>query len=234
MQLLTRNGHNMYDMASMMQKAIRRGLVRYASYAAYELYGKYYTYVWKRLYVISAEDCYGIMTKEIVALKLADDEVNKGKKGYERDAIFLAKAVVLLCLAKKNRDACYVACNFMMPDEPISEKEMQELKHIDLAELQRLRLAEDRIPDWVFDVHTIKGKYKMGKTDLDMTISEEEALEPHQYSLFDMGDWKEYYDDAIKKGLIDKKQQESIEAFQELQRKKQEKHGTKHNFDRIG
>ena len=233
MQLLTRHGHNMYDMSSMMQKAIRRGLVRYASYAAYELYGRYYNYVWKRLYVISAEDCYGIMTHEIIALRLADDEVNKGLKGYDRDPVFLAKAVTLLCMARKNRDACYVGCNFMWPDKPMSEMELQKIKHINLQELQKLKLEEDKIPDWVFDVHTIKGKYQFKKTDLDMTIDEEKALNPHQMSLFDYGDWAEYYEQMIKDGEIDEKQQEEVKKFQEEQRQKQVEFGTKENFDRL-
>ena len=231
MQLLTRNGHNMYDMASMMQKAIRRGYVRYASYAAYELYGKYYNYVWKRLLVISAEDCYGIMTHEILSLKFADDEVNKNCKGYERDPIFLAKAVTLLCMAKKNRDACYVGCNFMWPDKPMSEDELQKIGHVNMQELRRLQ--EEEIPKWVFDIHTMKGKYMFKKTDLDMTISEEQALQPHQYSLFDYGAWDEYYEQAIKNGDIDEKQQEDVKKFQEEQRKLQKEHGTDVNFERL-
>lgn len=233
MQLLTRNKHNMYDMSSMMQKAIRRGYVRYASYAAYELYGRYYNYVWKRLYVISAEDCYGIMTHEIVSLRLADDEVNKGLKGYDRDPIFLAKAVALLCMARKNRDACYIGCNFMWPDKPMSELELQQIKHVDLKELQRLRLEEEQIPDWVFDIHTVKGKYQLKRNDLDMTIAEENALTPHQYNWFDYGDWAEYYEQAIKNGEIDAKQQEDVKKFQEEQRQKQKEHGTEDNFKRL-
>lgn len=233
MKLLTRNGHNMYDMASMLQKSIRRGLVRYAAYAAYELYGNYYTYLWRRLLVISAEDCYGIMTKEIIALKLADDEVNKGKKGYDRDVIFVAKAVTLLCLAKKNRDGCYVACNFMNASELISEEEFQKIGHVNMSEFQNLRLEEERIPEWVFDIHTLKGKYKLGKTDLDMTIDEEQALEPHQYSLFDYGDWDEYYKYAIATGEIDPKQQQKVKEFQESQRELQRKYGTEENFKKL-
>ena len=56
-QFRTRNGHNMYDMASMLQKAIRRCDVEKAGYAAMELFGNYNKYLWKRLLVISAEDC---------------------------------------------------------------------------------------------------------------------------------------------------------------------------------
>lgn len=232
MELLTRNGHNMYDMASMMQKAIRRGYVKHASYAAYELYGRYYRYVWRRLMVISAEDCYGIMTKEILALKLADDEVNDKSKGYDRDPIFLAKAVLLLCMARKNRDACYVGCNFMYPDKVLDEDALNEYNPVTEEELQRMKIADDKIPDWVFDIHTIKGKYKLGKNDLDMTIDEEKALYPHQFNLFDYGDWNEYYEKEISEGNIDKKQQEDVKEFQKTQKALQKAYGTEENFIR--
>ena len=73
--LVTKNGHNMYDMASMMQKAIRRSNPNLAGYAAYELFGNFHTYMWKRLVVVSAEDCYGIITKETFATKEERDMI---------------------------------------------------------------------------------------------------------------------------------------------------------------
>lgn len=191
-RFITPRGYNMYDMSSMMQKSIRRGDVDRASFAAYELYGKFYKYVWKRLIVVSAEDCYGIMTKEIVGLKAADDIVNEGRKAGERDPLFLAKAVMLLCMARKNRDACYTACNFMHPERILDPSEIDV--DYDIAQLQ-----VDEIPDWVYDCHTIRGKMG-GKTDFDMTVTEQEALTPLQMSIFDNGDWAEYYDHAYRNG----------------------------------
>ena len=182
--------------------------------------------------VISAEDCYGIMTKEILALKLADDEVNDKSKGYDRDPIFLAKAVLLLCMARKNRDACYVGCNFMYPDKVLDEDALNEYNPVTEEELQRMKIADDKIPDWVFDIHTIKGKYKLGKNDLDMTIDEEKALYPHQFNLFDYGDWNEYYEKEISEGNIDKKQQEDVKEFQKTQKALQKAYGTEENFIR--
>ena len=181
----TRSGHNMYDMASMLQKAIRRCDFQRAGYAAYELFGGYHTFLWKRLIVTSAEDCYGIMTKEIIALKMADDEVNKGKRGYEKDPLFVAKAITLLCLARKNRDACYVACNFMTASDILSE---EEIEHVDITQCD---LGVEGIPDWVFDCHTLRGK-RNGKTEVDMGEDEQAALTPHQVSFFDYGDWSNH------------------------------------------
>ena len=183
MNLTTNGGYSMYDMSSLLQKAIRRGDICKASFAAKELYPKFYKYTWKRLLVISAEDCYGIMTKEIIALKAADDIVNEKRKADEKDLIFIAKAVTLLCMARKNRDACYVACNLFTPYNTCDESEIPRVDDIN-------SLSVEHIPDWVYDCHTIKGKIN-GKDDLDMIKEEQLSLFPLQRSIFDEGDWRE-------------------------------------------
>lgn len=198
--LRTRNGHNMYDMASMLQKAIRRNDVRLAGYAGMELFTSFHKYLWKRLIVISAEDCYGIMTKEIIALYQADQIANEGRSKADKDPLFAAKAIVLLCMAKKNRDGCYFACNFMIPDKTIP---VEQIECADVFEIRHLE--ETDIPDYVFDCHTIKGKQR-GKTDVDMAIEEQEALEPKQISLFDDCNWSDYFEWAKEKGNLSPKE----------------------------
>ena len=206
----TKHGYSLYTMSSMLQKAIRRGDLQHAGYAANEMFGDYNAYLWKRLLTVSAEDCYGIMTREIVALKQADEIVNGKKKGYDRDQLFVAKALVLLCLARKNRDGCYVACNFMVPDRTLKPEEVPSDYLI-----ADMRLENGEIPEWVYDIHTIEGR-RNGKTDLDMTIDEQAALFPKQLSLFDNASWEFYYDDQFKKGNItDEKQKEAIRKFQQ-------------------
>jgi len=62
--------------------------------------------VWKRLLTISAEDCWGLLTAEIKALHESYMFVNKGVPARSaRGRIFISKAAILLCAAKKNRDA---------------------------------------------------------------------------------------------------------------------------------
>lgn len=205
-QLITsRNKQNMYDMASMLQKAIRRCDFERAGYAAYELFGEFHTFLWKRLIVTSAEDCYGIMTKEIIGLKLADDTVNKGKKGYDKDPLFVAKAITLLCMARKNRDACYVACNFMTAGDILDPS---EIEHVDIT---KSKLGVEGIPDWVFDCHTLKGK-RNGKTEVDMGEDEQAALTPLQLNFFDYGDWSNHDNKRKAAGRITKKEIEQLEA----------------------
>lgn len=204
----TRSGYNMFEMASMLQKAIRRCDIRRAGFAAYELYGNYYTFLWKRLVVTSAEDCFGIITKEIIALKLADDQVNGAKKGYERDPLFVAKAIVLLCLARKSRDGCYVACNFMTAGDVL---EPDEIKDVDIS---KLSLGDEGIPDWVFDVHTLVGK-KRGKTEVDMGEDEQAALTPLQLGFFDHGDWSAHDNKRRESGRLSKKEDDFLkETYQ--------------------
>lgn len=194
----------MYTMASLLQKSIRRADIQRAGYAAYELFGNFHTYLWKRLYVTSAEDCYGIMTKEIVALKNADDLVNGNKKGYDRDPLFVGKAILLLCMARKNRDGCYVACNFMTSGDLIDPADIEGV------DITTCNLGVEGIPDWVFDIHTAKGK-AMGKTEVDMGEDEQAALNPLQVSLFDYGDWSPHDNKRRKAGRITQKEIEQLE-----------------------
>lgn len=105
----TRTGKNFWEITSAMQNAIRKGEYNVAGYAMWELIPEYTGYLRKRLLVISAEDCFGVVTKEILALCDIGDE----------DA--LTKALALLCLAKKNRDADYFVCNLMYNDYPTGE-----------------------------------------------------------------------------------------------------------------
>jgi hypothetical protein len=103
---MTESGHNMYDMLSMLQKSIRRRDYNNAGYAAFQLRKKFRRVMWNRLFVISAEDCFGVLTKELVRLKEMDDI-------HPTDRI-VANAVATLCRSKKSRDACYFSCNFVL------------------------------------------------------------------------------------------------------------------------
>lgn len=104
--LVTNNGYNMFDMMSMMQKAIRRGIFEYAGFAANELQDKFRSAMWNRILVISSEDCYGVITKELVELRKRDER--------EKDSKLISAAIALLCKSLKSRDACYFACNFIL------------------------------------------------------------------------------------------------------------------------
>ena len=177
MRIMTKRGYDFGEVSSAMQKAIRRADTRLAGYWALELWHSGFgNYVWKRLLTVSAEDVWGLITSEIKALHDSYVFVNKTVPAKQpKGRIFISKAVILLCAAKKNRDADHLQ-NFVY----------DALAGIDLETLAADLLAADRepIPDYAFDCHTLKGK-RQGKTKADFFREEQRALEPFQPGLFD-------------------------------------------------
>ena len=208
----TKNGYNMYEMSSMIQKAIRRCDIPHAAYAANELAEKFRKYLWKRLLTVSAEDCYGIMTKEIVALQQADEYVNQKNKPGQTNDLFIAKAVVLLCMARKNRDADYVACNFMWGDRPLTDEEFDEFVDYQIVEDLKSKTQFD-VPGYVYDVHTARGRAR-GATQMDFFRDENEALQPRQMSLFDYGDFGGWYGRKREQGRLSESDEARLRKFQ--------------------
>ena len=105
--LNTKRGYSFPAVSSAMQKAVRRGDARLAGYWALELWASGFgQYVWRRLLTVSAEDCWGILTAEVKALHDSYTEINQNTPAKApKGRIFISKAVILLCLAKKSRDA---------------------------------------------------------------------------------------------------------------------------------
>lgn len=176
-EILTQRGYNLFDVASALQKSIRRGDVRLAGYMAIELFPRFSEYAWKRLLTISAEDCYGVITKEIMALYDAFHVINKGNKQKDKGRIFIAKAVILLCQTKHNRDSDILTNYVYDKKYDITDDQIEAL-------MDEVRNERPEIPEYVYDVHTLKGK-RMGKTKQDFFKEEEEALKYRQPSLFD-------------------------------------------------
>ena len=106
MRFTTKRGYEFGEVSSAMQKAVRRADTRLAGYWALELWASGYgNYVWKRLLTVSAEDCWGILTQEVKALHDSYALVNANVPAKQaKGRIFISKAVILLCAAKKNRD----------------------------------------------------------------------------------------------------------------------------------
>ena len=174
--LRTIHGYNFYNVSSCLQKSIRRADARLSGYMALELWSSgYVAYLWKRLFTISAEDCWGILTKEIEALWQGYQLVND-KSDKPKGRIFISKAVLLLCEAKKCRDADHLS-NFVYDKMNGLTAEQLEKEISESTEYVKL-------PGYVYDVHTITGK-KMGKTKEEFFKEEYEALKPREPGLFD-------------------------------------------------
>lgn len=173
MLIRTVRGYDFFEVSSAMQKAIRRADAAVAGYFALELWTSgYRDYVWKRLFTISAEDCYGVITKEIEALWQGHELVNKGRK-EPKGRIFVSKAVILLCECRKCRDADHLQ-NFIYDKLLIDADEW----------LEDVRQNPIPIPSYTFDVHTRRGK-KMGRTKEEFFRDEYESLNPREKGLFD-------------------------------------------------
>jgi replication-associated recombination protein RarA len=110
-KLQTESGYPFDEVASALQKAIRRGLEEEAMYWAAEMETRFPDYLWKRLQVISVEDI-GIadmpavlyvaeMRRLYQELKKEYDKEPKRKSRSFRMA--LANAILALCRAKKSR-----------------------------------------------------------------------------------------------------------------------------------
>lgn len=172
-QLRTTRGYDFYEVASAMQKAIRRADAKVAGYFALELWHSGYTeYVWRRLFTISAEDCYGIITTEIESLYKAYLFINEKAK-EPKGRVFVSKAVLLLCDARKNRDADHLSNLVYDRNDCDVEKWFDDVRKSPIP-----------VPEYTFDVHTKKGKAK-GRTKADFFRDELEALKPREKGLFD-------------------------------------------------
>lgn len=177
MKIRTIHGYDFFEVSSAMQKAIRRGDARVAGFFALELWhSNYRDYVWKRLYTISAEDCYGLITHEIEALwqghELVNKNLNKNKTG-PKGRIFVSKAVLLLCECRKSRDADHL------------QNLVYDRNDVDVERwIDDVRAFPIEIPPYTYDVHTRKGK-KSGRTKDEFFREEYEALRPRDPGLFD-------------------------------------------------
>ena len=189
----TKNGYTADDMMTMLHLSICQSDIPHASYAALELYPRFGKQMWKRLLAVSDEDCHGVMTEEVIALCSSDDKVNGKKLAKDANLLFIAKAIILLSMARKNPKANYISCNSLWMDSAMNKVEF--LASIDSSTVEQFIRSDFhfQIPDYVFDVHTYRGK-RNGKTQLDFLIEENAALNPKQAGLFDNGNYREYYD----------------------------------------
>lgn len=172
MKLFTKNGRDFFEVASLLQKSLRRGDITLAACAANELFPKYSSYLWNRLLTVSAEDCSGIITGEIVALYDGWTKVNQGKDGT-RGRVFFAKAILLLCSQPKSRDADEL--NILVVDRMPPDVFDAAVAAVDLCVTEADASWDGRIPDYVYDVHTRRGK-RRGKTKAEFLREERDAL----------------------------------------------------------
>jgi replication-associated recombination protein RarA len=180
MQLFTKKGYMLYQVVSAMQKAIRRGDVKMAGYWACEMWSNFYAYAWRRLLIISAEDVYGAITKEVMALHDAFNVINGHQKGAGGGQLFVCKAAYLLALAQKSRDVDNLINLVCMDGMGITDAEIEA----DIAANADATKEEFEVPEEAYDYHTPRGK-KKGETRETFIVNEHKKLNPRMPGLFD-------------------------------------------------
>jgi replication-associated recombination protein RarA len=134
-------GYRMDELASWLQKSVRRGLEEEALFAASELdLAGFAGYCWRRLRIITTEDC-GLGEPHLAATIHALHEFWKAERAKKtgQEPIFLVHAVILL---SRSRKSYYVSNAF-----------------IAMYDGER---ARPEVPDYCLDKHTARGR-QMGR-----------------------------------------------------------------------
>jgi len=140
----TPGGYLCGEVASALQKAIRRGNEREALFWASELdLAGYGGYVWKRLRIIASEDVGLADTEAVVGVRALYENWLESKKAKDEGAmpLFLVHAVLLLARAAKSGVTIHAWMVFYAGDRQAMGIE---------------------IPDHALDMHTARGR-RMGR-----------------------------------------------------------------------
>ncbi len=146
-----KNNEDAQLLKSVLQKAVRRGVVEKAMYAAYQLSNKRTGWIlWRRLTIISAEDV--LDPNVIVTVDVLRREAKEfGYESWDGKRCAVA-AAILLAESKKDRRA----------DEFLELMAAVD-KHGDkILELAEVKKEFESIPDEALDMHTTRGR-KMGR-----------------------------------------------------------------------
>jgi replication-associated recombination protein RarA len=140
----TRNGFDLAEVISAIQKEIRRANEREAMECCMELVPYFEAYLWKRLLIISMEDIgIGCPATHTLVRALRDTYFECREEGKDGGArLALANAVLLMCRSEKTRIADHLQCVVS------ANREKEGVLPV--------------LPDYAFDKHTGKGK-RMGR-----------------------------------------------------------------------
>jgi hypothetical protein len=174
--LQTKSGRDFFEVASLLQKSLRRGDIVYASRALDELLPRYANYAWNRLLIVSAEDCGEMVTAEVVGLYDAwlkvskDTRPNPKKPAMSSRRIFMLKAIVLLAKCRHSRDADELG---LLVSDRLPDAEFDAA--LRACEALPVNESDWQIPEYVYDVHTRRGRER-GKTRKQFVREEHDAL----------------------------------------------------------
>lgn len=137
MRFRTAGDYPMDEVASALQKAIRRGEEFEAVFWAQELESRYRHYVWRRLITVAHEDISIASPETIIFVEVCRTHYYLYQKGGRWENLPLIDAVLALARAPKCRTATDL--HFLVYEDP------------------KLRLE---VPDHALDMHTERGRAK--------------------------------------------------------------------------
>lgn len=150
--LTTKNGYAFDEVASALQKEIRRGNEELAYFWAKELEDRYYKYLWKRLTIIASEDIGTANDQAVIFINALRNNYfflrENTKKELEVDYNMVAHAVLYLCRSPKSRECD----NFLWV-----------MEHDYRGDFGMIEKNLPEIPDYALDKHTKRGRAKSRK-----------------------------------------------------------------------
>jgi replication-associated recombination protein RarA len=141
-QQFTQKGYDLGEVASALQKSVRRGLEQEAMYWAVELFNSNFDeYCWKRLRIMSCEDvglANPMAAVQIQSLYNMYLDLKKKKEDAQQPwRLMLTQAVLVLCRSEKSRVVDHALIHFWNT-HPNTGKD---------------------IPEYALDKHTARGKH---------------------------------------------------------------------------
>jgi replication-associated recombination protein RarA len=140
-QQFTNKGYDLGEVASALQKSVRRGLEQDAMYWAVELFNSNFDeYCWKRLRIISCEDI-GLANPDAAVQVQSLYSMYCDLKKKKEDAqlpwrLMLTQAILVLCRSPKSRVVDHALLHFWNTHQT----------------------AKKEIPEYALDKHTGKGR----------------------------------------------------------------------------
>lgn len=180
---------------SILQKAVRRGMVEKAMYAAYQLSNKKTGWIlWRRLVIISVEDA--LDTAVVTAIDILRREAREFGYDSEDGKRCAVAAGLLLAESKKDRRA----------DEFLELMDASKKHRNEVPELKGWMDELERTPDEALDMHTTKGR-RMGRgLNHWYEVSSETVNKTNNYMK-----WREWWKPLILKTIKESKNDSNLQ-----------------------
>ncbi len=166
------------EMAKALVDSIQAMDVREAGRYSYWLFKKNRKHLWKTLKELAM-----LMNPDLEAEMEALHKANETVTKPTEETIFAAKAIILLW-TKKDSPEGLLACPEMRFDGVLDEADVAVIKPV-----EDCRKWSGVYPDWAYNWHTYRGKYKLRRDAIHAITNDQKLLTPLETNLFDDCTW---------------------------------------------